>query len=146
MSAKPETDTSNKFGMVWWLLVVAIILGGVYANTLYASVGVFYRSLAGLALTAVAVGLALQTESGRAAWDLAKESRVEVRKVVWPTRHVNCCGGCDSRRVDSLGSGFQLELGHSGRYWLDKWIDTTRRRLWQSAGMLYMPIQDSRSR
>ena len=86
MSAKPETDTSNEFGMVWWLLVVAIILGGVYANTLYASVGVFYRSLAGLALTAVAVGLALQTESGRAAWDLAKESRVEVRKVVWPTR------------------------------------------------------------
>ena len=86
MSAKPETDTSNKFGMVWWLLVVAIILGGVYANTLYASVGVFYRSLAVLALTAVAVGLALQTESGRAAWDLAKESRVEVRKVVWPTR------------------------------------------------------------
>ena len=72
--------------MVWWLLVVAIILGGVYANTLYASVGVFYRSLAGLALTAVAVGLALQTESGRAACDLAKESRVEVRKVVWPTR------------------------------------------------------------
>ena len=86
MSAKPETDTSNKFGMVWWLLVVAIILGGVYANTLYAAGGVFYRSLAGLALTAVAVGLALQTESGRAAWDLAKESRVEVRKVVWPTR------------------------------------------------------------
>jgi preprotein translocase subunit SecE len=86
MSAKPEIETSNKFGMVWWLLVVAIVLGGVYANTLYASVGVFYRALAGLALTAVAVGLALQTESGRSAWDLAKEARVEVRKVVWPSR------------------------------------------------------------
>jgi preprotein translocase subunit SecE len=28
----------------------------------------------------------LQTEKGHAAWNLAKEARGEVRKVVWPTR------------------------------------------------------------
>ena len=86
MSTSLETSLSSKFGAIWWLLIVAIILGGVYANTLYASVGVFYRALAGIGLTAVAVLIALQTVSGRAAWDLAKEARVEVRKVVWPTR------------------------------------------------------------
>ena len=85
MSTKPETS-SSKFGMVWWLLVVAIVIGGVYANTVYAAVGVFYRALGGVALAALAAGVALQTESGRAAWELAKEARVEVRKVVWPTR------------------------------------------------------------
>jgi preprotein translocase subunit SecE len=47
---------------------------------------VFYRALAGVALAAVAVLMALQTSSGRAAWELAKEARVEIRKVVWPTR------------------------------------------------------------
>ena len=31
------------------------------------------------------VGVALQTENGAWAWNLAKEARVEVRKVVWPT-------------------------------------------------------------
>lgn len=86
MNAKLETSSSGKFGSVWWLLVVAIILGGVYANSLYVSVGVFYRALAGVALAAVAVLMALQTSSGRAAWELAKEARVEIRKVVWPTR------------------------------------------------------------
>ena len=86
MSTSLETSLSSKFGAIWWLLIVAIILGGVYANTLYASVGVFYRALAGVGLMAVAVLMALQTISGRAAWDLAKEARVEVRKVVWPTR------------------------------------------------------------
>ena len=35
--------------------------------------------------TAAALAVALQTEKGAAAWDLAKEARVEVRKVVWPT-------------------------------------------------------------
>jgi preprotein translocase subunit SecE len=39
-----------------------------------------------VALAVVAVLMALQTSSGRAAWELAKEARVEIRKVVWPTR------------------------------------------------------------
>ena len=86
MSTKLETSSPSKFGAIWWLLIVAIILGGVYANSLYVSVGVFYRTLAGVSLAAIAVLIALQTTSGRAAWELAKEARVEVRKVVWPTR------------------------------------------------------------
>jgi preprotein translocase subunit SecE len=53
---------------------------------MYAYVGVFYRALAGVGLAGVAVLIALQTQRGRAVWNLAKEARVEVRKVVWPTR------------------------------------------------------------
>ena len=30
--------------------------------------------------------LALQTERGKALWDLLKEARTEIRRVVWPTR------------------------------------------------------------
>ena len=69
-----------------WVLTVGVVLGGVYANTLYVELDFLIRLAAGVVLTGVAVGLALQTQQGRAGWELAKEARVEVRKVVWPTR------------------------------------------------------------
>jgi preprotein translocase subunit SecE len=85
MNVKADSST-HRFDIVKWLIVTAIVMGGVYANTLYATVGVFYRALAGVGIAAVAAAIALQTEHGRAAWNLAKEARVEVRKVVWPSR------------------------------------------------------------
>lgn len=85
MNAKVES-TSSKIDIVIWLAVVAIVLGGVYANTYYGSVGVFYRALAGIAITAIAGFVAFQSTQGKAVWNLARESRVEIRKVVWPTR------------------------------------------------------------
>ncbi len=37
-------------------------------------------------LIAAALGVAATTTKGKAAIDFAKESRMEIRKVVWPTR------------------------------------------------------------
>jgi preprotein translocase subunit SecE len=39
-----------------------------------------------LAAAAIAVATASQTVAGRATWEFAKGARVELRKVVWPTR------------------------------------------------------------
>ena len=39
-----------------------------------------------LVTCALAVGLAFWTAPGRAAWVFVKEARLELRKVVWPTR------------------------------------------------------------
>ncbi|MHB1949853.1 MAG: preprotein translocase subunit SecE [Acidiferrobacteraceae bacterium] len=39
-----------------------------------------------LAALAMATGLAFWTAPGRAAWVFVKEARLELRKVVWPTR------------------------------------------------------------
>ena len=85
MNAKTDSSASW-LDIVMWLAVVAIVAGGIYANTVYATAEVIYRALAGVAIAGVAVLLALQTQHGKAAWNLAKEARVEVRKVVWPTR------------------------------------------------------------
>jgi len=85
MSAKTETAT-NKLDPLLWLVIVAIVLGGVYANTVYASLTLIVRALAGVGIVAVAVAIALQTASGKSAWNLLKEGRVEIRKVVWPTQ------------------------------------------------------------
>jgi preprotein translocase subunit SecE len=85
MSTKVE-DATYRLDAAKWLLVLAIIAAGIYGNTIYATVTLLYRALAGVALAGLVVLIALQTEKGHAAWNLAKEARVEVRKVVWPTR------------------------------------------------------------
>ena len=85
MSTKVEEPT-YRLDAVKWLLMIAIIAAGIYANTMYASVTLLYRALVGVALAGVVAAIGLQTEKGSAAWNLAKEARVEVRKVVWPSR------------------------------------------------------------
>ena len=77
--------TENPLDLLKWSGVIAIILGGIYANSYYGSIEPLYRAIAGVLVAAVAIALALQTDKGKAAWELAKEARVEVRKVVWPT-------------------------------------------------------------
>jgi preprotein translocase subunit SecE len=85
MTTKVEEST-YRLDAVKWGLMFAIIAAGVYANTMYGGVTLIYRALVGVALAGIVVAIGLQTEKGSAAWDLAKEARVEVRKVVWPSR------------------------------------------------------------
>ncbi|MCG6200283.1 preprotein translocase subunit SecE [Psychromonas antarctica] len=87
MSTKnTENTTSSLDGLKWGitiLLLAAIIVGNyIYGESLHivARVGVL------LLLAALAVFSAAMTEKGRIFVDFAKESRLEVRKVVWPTR------------------------------------------------------------
>jgi len=85
LNTKVEPETYRLDGLKW-VVIAAIVLAGVWANAQYGTVALFYRMLAGLAIAAVVALVALQTEAGNAAWNLAKEARVEIRKVVWPTR------------------------------------------------------------
>ena len=84
MSTKAETS-EYRLDAVKWIVVLGILAGGIYANSYYAAIEPLYRALAGVLVAAAAVVVALQTEKGAAVWELAKEARVEVRKVVWPT-------------------------------------------------------------
>ena len=71
-----------------WALVVALVAGGVVGNWYFQDQSLLARVLALVALAAVAGLVALRTERGRALWNLAKEARREIRRVVWPTRQV----------------------------------------------------------
>jgi len=84
MSSKAEAG-EYQLDSLKWLLALAMVGGGIYANSYYAVVEPLFRAIAGVLVAAFTVGVILQTEKGAAAWDLAKEARVEVRKVVWPT-------------------------------------------------------------
>jgi len=84
MSSKAEAG-EYQLDSLKWLVALAIVGGGIYANAYYAAIEPLFRALAGVLVAAIAIGVALQTEKGAWAWNLAKEARVEVRKVVWPT-------------------------------------------------------------
>ena len=69
-----------------WVIVAVIVVGGVFGNWYYQDQSLLYRVLVLLALASVAVLITFQTNQGRALWTLIKESRVEIRRVVWPNR------------------------------------------------------------
>ncbi len=85
MSTSTETGQSVT-DWFKWIVVAVIVAGGVFGNWYYQDQSLLYRVLALLALAAVAALLSFQTTQGKALWTLIKESRVEIRRVVWPTR------------------------------------------------------------
>ena len=68
------------------LTAVAILVGSVFAYYYYANESVLLRSIGVLAAFIVAVWVAFQSAQGRTLWAFIQGSRVELRKVVWPTR------------------------------------------------------------
>ena len=85
MNVKAEANDA-RFDLVKWLVVAALVVVAVVGNQYYASEPILYRVLALLVLAVVAALVALQTSKGRSFFVLLKEARVEIRKVVWPTR------------------------------------------------------------
>lgn len=82
------TNAENKAGSLdWlkWLIVVSLLSGGIFGNWYYQDEMLLVRVIGLLAIAAAATLVALQTERGRAIWALLKESRTEVRRVVWPS-------------------------------------------------------------
>ena len=69
-----------------WIVVLALVAGGVYGNSYYGDQPILYRVLALLALALVAGWVASLTQKGGDFLTLVKGSRTEIRKVVWPTR------------------------------------------------------------
>ena len=88
MSADTETTEGSALDTVKLLLAAAVLIGGVYAYYHYQAVGVALplRVLMVLAGTGVGIAIAMTSTQGRRLWQFIQGSRVEIRKVVWPTR------------------------------------------------------------
>ena len=86
MNASTETEPTGSFDFLKWGVIVLLLAGAVVGNYMFAEQSVLIRALAVVAAIIVAGLVAMQTVKGRTAVEFAKESRTEVRKVVWPTR------------------------------------------------------------
>lgn len=85
LSTNTESTASSSLDWLKWLVVAALLGGGVYGNWYYQDESLLIRVAALLAGAAVAVFIAIQTERGRNTWNLMKEARSEIRRVVWPS-------------------------------------------------------------
>ena len=87
MNATNTEDQSGSMDLVKWILVIGLLAAAVVCNYVYGEeISVLIRVISVLAAVGVAAAIATQTEKGRTAVSFAKESRLEIRKVVWPTR------------------------------------------------------------
>ena len=67
------------------IAAVAILIGGIAAFYLFGTLPIAVRWVIVLAALGAGIAVALQSSQGRAFWQFVQGSRVELRKVVWPT-------------------------------------------------------------
>lgn len=64
-----------------------LLLGiGIFGFYYFSEESALYRVLGLLALAGVSIALFVSTAKGQGLWSFLRESRTEVRKMVWPTR------------------------------------------------------------
>lgn len=85
MNAKIENNSSS-FDLVKWLIVFTLVAIGVVGNYYFAAESLLYRVLALLVLAVIAGWVSLQTSKGKSFAKLVVEARMEIRKVIWPTK------------------------------------------------------------
>jgi preprotein translocase subunit SecE len=85
MSANSQVAASG-FDTVKLLLAVAIVVGAILGFYYLDAYSQLLRVIGLLVLVGVAAFIVYQTAVGRTIWNFAAASKVEVRKVVWPSR------------------------------------------------------------
>jgi preprotein translocase subunit SecE len=85
MASKPE-DQSSPLDTVKMVFALALLTGGVAGYYYFEDQAFLYRVLGLLAFVLMALGVVFTTAVGQRTWGFLKESRVELRKMVWPSR------------------------------------------------------------
>ena len=79
-------STSNALDKIKWLVAILVFTAAVVGNSYLVEVAFLYRVLGVVVLFIVGLGIISITNFGSNSIKLMKESRTEIRKVVWPTR------------------------------------------------------------
>lgn len=86
MDAKSETG-AGPLDTAKLVLGGALLVGGIVAYYYFDDQSVLLRAAAVIVAAALAILVAMQSAQGRELWRFIQNSRVELRKVVWPTRN-----------------------------------------------------------
>jgi len=83
---KTEQQVSSGFDTVKLLVSLVILVAGIIGFYYFKDEAHLLRVLGILTVVVVALGIAATTRIGKKSVGFARDARVEVRKVVWPTR------------------------------------------------------------
>ncbi len=86
MVAKTEEVVSNKLDTFKLMLAIAVLIFGIVGFYYYEAESQLYRVLGVVFAVMVAIAISSTTRLGQGLIGFGREARMEVRKVVWPTR------------------------------------------------------------
>jgi preprotein translocase subunit SecE len=86
MSAQTETSESGVLDVLKLLIAAGVLLGGLFAYYWYPEWSQPLRVLMVLAGAIAGVAIAMTSTQGKRLWAFIQGSRIELRKVVWPTK------------------------------------------------------------
>jgi len=86
MNARTETTGSVALDLIKSVLSAALIVASIGAYYYFPDASVLARAVGIVASLAIAITVFLTTVRGRELWRFIQTSRIELRKVVWPTR------------------------------------------------------------
>ena len=86
VNTQAEAGESGVLDILKLLVAGALVLGGLFAYYYYPAWPLPVRVLCVLGGTIAGVGVGLTSTQGRRLWAFIQGSRIEIRKVVWPTR------------------------------------------------------------
>lgn len=83
---KPETPVESRLDWAKWAISLILVLAGLAGNHYYSEVSMPLRTVGWVVLLSVAAFVASRTQKGKWVVEFFRDSRMELRKVVWPTR------------------------------------------------------------
>jgi len=87
MNTQTETSQGGSLDIVKLLIAAVAILGGLYSYYYYENqLPLPVRVLIVLGATGIGIAIGMMSTQGRRLWHFIQGSRVEIRKVVWPTK------------------------------------------------------------
>jgi preprotein translocase subunit SecE len=83
-----KSDDQNETRLDWlkWALVIVLVLAGLIGNHYYSAFPMAARTIGWLTILVISGFIASTTQKGRWMVEFFRDSRMELRKVVWPTR------------------------------------------------------------
>jgi len=79
--------TTNVGDIIRWIAVAILLVLGLAANYYFVQLPLPLRLAGWIVLSIILLLIIFLTQQGKAVWKFYKEARIELRKVVWPTRH-----------------------------------------------------------
>lgn len=86
MASTKVEDTGSALDTIKIAGSILLLVVGIFGFYYFSEESTLYRVLGLLVLAGLAIGLFVTTAKGQGLWSFLRESRVEVRKMVWPTR------------------------------------------------------------
>jgi preprotein translocase subunit SecE len=83
---KAENQGEKRLDWLKWIIAFVLLLAALVGNYYYGQVSMPLRMLGWLLVLAAAGFVASKTQKGRWVVEFFRDARMELRKVVWPTR------------------------------------------------------------